>query len=330
MPLVALVSNIVFYYDMNEKHGFSFLKDSLYTLAIVILLWEVARRVIIDTRRRFASYRDSKKRIAWTAAGTIGSTLLIMTAVSAFYDVTDWWGYDYRLKNYLYNNFAALTYCFIIGGIYEGIYYFNQWRNAAVETEVLKKENLQSQFDSLKQQMSPHFLFNSLNTLSSLIRKDVDGAELFLDELSRVYRYLLRNTEDTVIDLETELQFIQSYFHLLTTRCVDSIKLCIDVDGKYCPYFLPPLTLQLLVENAVKHNVVDKEHPLLIRINSLPDDALVISNNLQRKIARLPSSQIGLTNIATRYSLLNSPAVVIAESGDEFRVQIPLLKNNAV
>lgn len=330
MPLVALVSNIIFYYDMNEKHGFSFLKDYLYTLAIVILLWEVARRVIVYTRRRFASYRDSKKRITWTATGTIGSTLLIMTAISAFYDVTDWWGYKYTLKNYLYNDFAALTYCIIIGGIYEGIYYFNQWRNAAVEAEILKKENLQSQFDGLKQQMSPHFLFNSLNTLSSLIRKDADRAELFLDELSRVYRYLLRNSEDTVIDLETELQFIQSYFHLLTTRYVDSITLCVDVDKNYYPYSLPPLTLQLLVENAVKHNVVDKEHPLLIRIESLPDETLVISNNLQRKTNRLPSGKIGLANIATRYRLLNSPAVVISESGDEFRVRIPLLKKNAV
>lgn len=330
MPVVALVSNVIFYYDMNEKHGFSFLKDYVYTLAIVFVLWEAARQVIVYTRRRFTSYRDSKKRITWTAIGTVGSTVFIMTAISAFFDVTNWWGYDYTVKNYLYNNFAALTYCIIIGGIYEGIYYFNQWRNVAIEAEVLKKENLQSQFESLKQQMSPHFLFNSLNTLSSLMRKDVDRAELFLDELSRVYRYLLRNSEDTLIDLETELGFIQSYFHLLTTRYVDSVKLSVDVDKKYYPYSIPPLTLQLLVENAVKHNIVDKEHPLHIRIKSLPDETLVISNNLQRKLAGLLSNKIGLTNIATRYQLLASPAVVISETVDEFRVQIPLLKNKGV
>jgi hypothetical protein len=109
IPLVALVSNIIFYYDMNEKHGFSFLLDYSYTLVICFILWEAIRQVILYTRRRFASYQQSRTRILYTTLGCVATTTIIMTLISAFYDVTDWWGYDYKLKNYLYNNFAALT-----------------------------------------------------------------------------------------------------------------------------------------------------------------------------------------------------------------------------
>jgi hypothetical protein len=329
IPLVALVSNIIFYYDMNEKHGFSFLTDYLYTLVTCFILWEANRQVILYTRGRFASYRQSHKRILWTTIGVVSITAAIMTLISAFYDVTNWWGYEYKLKNYLYNNFAAITYCVIIGGIYEGIYYFRKWRTIEVEAALLKKENLQSQLDGLKQQVSPHFLFNSLNTLSSLMRKDVDRAELFLDELSKVYRYLLRNNEETLTDLDTELQFIASYFHLLTTRYGNAIQLHLNIHDAARQLMLPSLTLQLLIENAVKHNVIEKESPLVITIEA-SDNTLMVRNNLQQKTARLPSNKIGLSNIAARYNLLNAPGIRIAETEGNFAVEVPLLKSKAL
>lgn len=325
IPLVALVANIIFYYDMNEKHGFSFLLDFSYTLGICFLLWEANRQVILYTRHRFASYHQSSKRILWTATGCVAITALIMTLISAFYDITDWWGYEYKLKNYLYNNFAALTYCIIIGGIYEGIYYFRKWRMVEVEAALLKQEALQSQLDSLKQQVSPHFLFNSLNTLSSLMRKDVDRAELFLDELSKVYRYLLRNNEDVLTGLDTELRFINSYFHLLTTRYGDALCLRLTIDDAARSLVLPSLTLQLLIENAVKHNIIEKERPLLIEIEAA-NKMLTVTNNLQRKTLKLPSNNIGLSNIATKYKLLGAPEIVVAENESSFTVQVPLLK----
>jgi sensor histidine kinase YesM len=325
IPLVALMSNIIFYYDMNEKHGFSFLNDYFYSLVISFLIWEANRQVIIYTRRRFASYQESGKRILYTVIGTVVVTIVIMTMISAFYDITDWWGYDYSLKNYVYNNFAALSYCILIGGIYEGIYYFRKWRTSELEAALLKKENLQSQLDSLKQQVSPHFLFNVLNTLSSLMRKDVDRAELFLDELSKVYRYLLRNNEDRLIDLDTELEFIASYFHLLATRYGDAIRLQLNIEEEARSYMLPPLTLQLLIENTVKHNIIEKASPLVVNIQTC-GPALTVSNNLQKKIHKPPSNNIGLSNIAAKYKLLNAPDIVITETETMFSVIIPLLK----
>jgi sensor histidine kinase YesM len=328
IPLIALVSNIIFYYDMNEKHGFRFLEDYLYTLFTSLLLWEANRQVIIYTRKRFSSYLQSKRRILWTAIGILALTVMIMTALSAFYDLTDWWGYDYTLKNYLYNNFSALTYCVIIGGIYEGIYYFRKWKNVEVQAEKLKKENLQTQLDSLKQQVNPHFLFNSLNTLSSLMRKDVDLAEVFLDELSKVYRYLLQNNENSLIDLEKEMEFMYSYFHLLTTRYGDAIKLKVNVGDEYLHYSIPPLTLQLLIENAVKHNVIDKATPLVIEVETKEKGQLVVRNNIQLKLLKMPSNKIGLTNIASKYELLNQQDIIISETPDSFTVQVPLLKSS--
>jgi sensor histidine kinase YesM len=326
IPLVALMANIIFYYDMNEKHGFTFLTDYIYTLVIAFLLWEANRQVIIYTRRKYSLFKDSAKRITWTAMGCVVVTVLIMTSISAFYDLTNWWGYPYKLKNYLYNNFAALTYCILIDGIYEGTYYFRKWRSSEVEAEKLKKENLQSQLESLKRQVSPHFLFNSLNTLSSLMRKDVDRAELFLDELSKVYRYLLRNNEDMLIDLETELEFIGSYFHLLRTRFGEAVQLVVNVDEAGKCSMLPPLTLQLLIENAVKHNIIEKSMPLIIEIKTA-GKTLTVKNNLQRKTLKLPSNNVGLSNIAAKYKLLDAHEIEIMETEKEFAVRIPLLKN---
>jgi LytS/YehU family sensor histidine kinase len=216
----------------------------------------------------------------------------------------------------------------IIGGIYEAIYYFRKWKNIEVEAEMLKKENLQSQLDSLKQQVNPHFLFNSLNTLSSLMRKDVNKAEKFLDELSKVYRYLLRNNEGELINLSTELQFIESFVHLLKTRYGDALQMTISVDEVAKNLLLPPLTLQLLVENAVKHNIIDKQMPLLITLETDDRSWLSVSNNLQKKSISLPSNKVGLSNIAGKYKLLEQPSIIISETKEKFTVSIPLIKNN--
>jgi len=328
IPVVALVSNIIFYYDMNKRHGFSFWMDYLYSLVTAFIIWEVNRQIIIYTRKKFSSYRQSIKRIKWTAIGIVSITTIIVFLISLFYDVTDYWGYDYTAENYLYNIFAALTYAVIIGGIYEAIYYFRKWKNIEVEAEMLKKENLQSQLDSLKQQVNPHFLFNSLNTLSSLMRKDVNKAEKFLDELSKVYRYLLRNNEGELINLTTELQFIESFVHLLKTRYGDALQMTISVDEVAKNLLLPPLTLQLLVENAVKHNIIDKQMPLLITLETDDQSWLSVSNNLQKKSISLPSNKVGLSNIAGKYKLLEQPSIIISETKEKFTVSIPLIKNN--
>jgi sensor histidine kinase YesM len=208
----------------------------------------------------------------------------------------------------------------------EGIYTFGKWKENIQEAEQLKKANLQTQFDGLKNQVSPHFLFNSINTLSSLIHEDKERAEKFIDEMSNVYRYLLRNNEDELVPLSTELKFIQSYYHLLKTRYGNGIEMKLNIENNPEDYLLPPLTLQLLVENAVKHNNLLKEKPLVIEI-SLPEKGwLVVKNNLQKKTITVDSSKIGLNNIREKFRLLEQSDVVINETATEFLVGLPLLE----
>ncbi len=221
--------------------------------------------------------------------------------------------------------FQALVVVLVIS-IYEGIRSFERWERMLRETEQLKKANLQSQFECLKSQINPHFLFNSLNTLSSLIDEDGQQAQQFVEEMASVYRYLLRANEQELTTLARELQFIRSYFQLLKTRYGSGISLYIAVDERLLEYKTPPLTLQLLVENAVKHNVIQPERPLLVEILTR-GPSLVVQNNLQRKNTAAPSNKVGLANIATKYRLLGQPGISIREEAGLFVVTLPLLVN---
>ncbi|GAB3558796.1 sensor histidine kinase [Spirosoma fluminis] len=209
--------------------------------------------------------------------------------------------------------------------VHEGFYTFEMWVQALQRTQKLKQTNLQSRLEGLKQQVNPHFLFNSLNTLSSLINKDSERAERFIDELASVYRYLLQSNQGTLTALGEELSFIQSYYHLLKTRYGTGINLQVQVEATYQDAQLPPLTLQLLLENAVKHNVILAHRPLQICIRITDDGRLQISNTLQRKPARVVSNGVGLANIATKYQLLGRGDLDVQETDTTFIVTIPLL-----
>lgn len=207
---------------------------------------------------------------------------------------------------------------------YESIHNFGYWQQSRQEVNTLSKAQLQAQLDALRQQVNPHFLFNSLNTLISLIDEDPRLASTFAEELSTVYRYLLRSNECTLTSLASELEFIQSYYHLLKTRHGDALILVTQIQPGTELRQLPPLTLQLLVENAVKHNVVLPEQPLTISLTAT-GQLLTVSNNLQRKQSRVFSNGVGLSNILTRYQSLGDLQPTVEDDGREFRVTLPLL-----
>lgn len=212
---------------------------------------------------------------------------------------------------------------------HEGLFAFDKWKVSTLEAEQLKKNYLQSQLESLKSQVNPHFLFNSLNTLSALIYTDPDRASHFLDEMSKVYRYLLRANEHELIPLRTEMQFVHSFFHLLRTRYDKGINLQLDIQPVHLEYLLPPLTLQMLIENAVKHNVIAEDCPLQINIWTDAQDMLTVKNNIQPKATRVVSTGIGLQNIAAKYQLLNQSTFQIQNDGVYFTVQLPLFQPNS-
>lgn len=189
----------------------------------------------------------------------------------------------------------------------------------------LQKENLQSQFEVLKQQVNPHFLFNSLNVLTSLIKLDPDLAERFSEQLSKVYRYVLENKDFELVDLNTELSFLDAYIFLLNIRFVDKLKVTIDIPPQRRNDQIIPLAMQLLIENAIKHNIMTKTDPLQIDIFIDSEHYLNIVNNLQERPSQLVSTGVGLKNIQNRYLLLNNTQPVFRKTATHFIAKVPLV-----
>ncbi|MBK6347140.1 MAG: PAS domain S-box protein [Bacteroidales bacterium] len=188
----------------------------------------------------------------------------------------------------------------------------------------LQKENLQSQFETLRSQVNPHFLFNSLNVLTSLIKIEPDLAEQFTIRLSMVYRYVLENKDKDLVSLETELDFLKAYTFLLDIRFSGKMKVIVDLPEEKLQLKVVPLALQLLIENAIKHNTFSKKQPLQVDIYHVLD-YLVIENNLQVRESHVQSTGVGLNNIASRYAYFTDRKTVAGVEGEKFVVKIPLL-----
>jgi sensor histidine kinase YesM len=194
-----------------------------------------------------------------------------------------------------------------------------------LENEQLLRESLQARFETLRQQVNPHFLFNSLSTLKTLMRTDVDKAETYLLRLSEVFRYSLQTSTIEKVTLREELDILEAYLFMLKERFGQSLSIDIKIDKPFYDRFVPPFTLQILVENCVKHNIVSRDKPLLIRIFSNSSSQITVSNNLQRKQSVESSSKVGLANIDRRYQYLSGRHIEIIESQSSFDVVIPLL-----
>jgi uncharacterized membrane-anchored protein YhcB (DUF1043 family) len=198
-----------------------------------------------------------------------------------------------------------------------------RWKDEIVKAERLEREKAQVQFDNLKNQLNPHFLFNALTSLNSLIFSDQRLASDFLQQLSKVYRYVLQNKDKNFVPLETELTFIRHYVSLLETRFHGAVKISFDVvnDNNRA---VVPVTLQILIENALKHNIADKDRPLTIDILTV-GDYLVVGNNLQPRKLVENSNKMGLENLKSLYGFLTERPVLVDQTEDRFYVKVPLL-----
>ncbi|WP_276504113.1 sensor histidine kinase [Terrimonas pollutisoli] len=277
--------------------------------------------------RKFPSIEQTVKRIIYT----MGMNLLVMTPsvililyVFQFFHIL---GYSIEENDIKYAYLLGLSVNLIFGTLWEAVYIIDKYKENSIEKELLEKMQLQQEFDNLKQRINPHFLFNCFNTLSALITENKQKTDKFLDELSKVYRYLLRNNENDMSTLESEIKFIESYWQLLKTRHDESLNFNVSVDKKYYTYLLPSLSLQLLVENVVKHNTLSKQQPITISIRSTDREYLVVENNLARKKTRTDSTGIGLSTIRDKYKLLRADNIEVDEfSDDKFTVKLPLIR----
>ena len=211
-----------------------------------------------------------------------------------------------------------------INAIFFTRYFIDRWKDSHVMAERLEKEKTQVQFDNLKNQLNPHFLFNALTSLNSLISENPAIASQFLQHMSKVYRYVLQNKDTNFVTLRTEFDFIQNYVFLATTRFEEGLVIKFNISDPSWEKAIVPVTLQILIENALKHNVVDQQRPLTIEIFTT-GDFLTVSNTLQpRKIVESSNKQ-GLDNLKSLYRFLADRPVEVIQDENRFMVKIPLL-----
>ncbi len=203
--------------------------------------------------------------------------------------------------------------------------YYKHNQQVEHERALMQKELLLSQFQSLKIQVNPHFLFNSFSVLSSLIDDDPKKASQFLSKLSKMYRYILENREANLVTLEEELVFLEDYLYLLETRHEDSIKVDLNLGNDTKDYLLPTLSLQMLIENAVKHNKFSNHDPLLVEVYREGASYLVVQNRLNQKLPVIDSTKIGLDNVRKRFNIQFGKKVIVDHNDAYFTVKLPLL-----
>ena len=211
---------------------------------------------------------------------------------------------------------------YLVGAIF---FFYFQWTDALKREQALKEEKLIFQYETLKNQVNPHFLFNSLNTLSSLVSKDANLAEDYINKFSGIYRYILENRSKDVIALSEEIKFARDYFYLQQIR--DDGKISLDVDAMADGYEILPISIQILMENALKHNVATRENPLKIRISiDAANDHVILTNNYNPKTRVEHSSKIGLKNLSERIKLSTGKDILIINDGEIYQVKIPLMR----
>ncbi|UII20061.1 sensor histidine kinase [Fulvivirga ligni] len=273
--------------------------------------------------RQFSWLKEPGKRLAFGVLGHTIFTTLAAWFLIYFLEKSLGFTWGNASDTVIYAIFISL----LVSLVLHSHKFLISWRQLAIDSEQMKKEAAVSKYESLKNQVNPHFLFNSLNALTNLVYEDQDMAAKFIKKLSQVYRYVLETKDQELVSLETELKFVESYVFLQKIRYEEGLDFSMNIAAK--DYKIVPLSVQMLVENAIKHNIISVDEPLHIEIYQ-EGEMLVVSNNLQKKnIIKEESSKTGLQNIQSRYLFVSDKAVEIVGEGERFTVKLPLLKINA-
>lgn len=326
IPLLALL--VLYSYNLiggSEKIPWS-LKNFLSFCFITTCLWYSNRQVQYFIRRSLFKISSTGLRIVTRFAINILITYILSTLLFRLWNLL--------LQNSLYNNTSltalqliSIFLSILTGCIYEIVYLNKERESDIIKMERTEKSRIQAQLDGLKNQVDPHFIFNSLNTLSYLISQNPDTARLFNDTLAKVYRYILVKKEKDLVMLKEEIEFASNYFYLLKIRYQTGLKMTIELNDIITEnYMLPPLSVQILIENAIKHNHFTEKIPLDIKVCVIPDK-VTVTNNRNIKQFEIQSPQIGLKNLAERYMLITGNNINIQDDKENFTVVLPLLKS---
>ncbi|RYY46235.1 MAG: hypothetical protein EOO06_14920 [Chitinophagaceae bacterium] len=320
----TLLCEVYYYFKIETEWYFALATLLLVTTAI----WETGRFLQPLFHRKINA---SANKIKWLLIFFAVSCLpaFLLTAGIVFFMSILVHGYSFEqslipLKlNFIYAGLANLLFHLL----HAIMFYFKEYKTKWVETEALKQVTAQAELQLVKSQVNPHFLFNNLNVLSSLVLQNNAEANKFIEAFSQVYRYILTTHENELIEVETELKQLKPYIYLLEKRFGEGINIQIDLSSACNRFYVIPASLQMLIENAIKHNVVSRQRPLQISIRQEESD-LVVENNLQPRAPAEKSLLVGLANIKKRYELVSSRQVAIEASAPYFKVTLPLLTLN--
>lgn len=325
--LLAIYSYLNILFTVGEKlFDFEVSRLTLFIvlLAVVLMVWELNRLIEINLSRIAQFFGNKIHPLILLFLGSIINVAITCSLVLTILYIAEGISFPIQVGHMtllLAFGFRVNLFLNCINAI---VFYMNRSKKAQLEAEQFKKISIEAQFEALRNQINPHFLFNSFNVLSSLVYKDADTSAKFIGQLSLVYRYLLYSQEKKVVALQDEMEFIRAYLYLLEIRFGNNLVVTIENLSNTTDQYVAPATLQMLIENAIKHNVVSQKNPLTIRITK-EDDTLIISNNLQLKAVKEPSTQVGLKNIISRYVFLSDRKVVIKQDEKQFTVTLPLL-----
>ncbi len=301
-----------------------------YAVFVVLTVWEVCDRVIVYFAQQYPLDLGSRQRLTMIFIAATAATFPLVTGFIYFE--------NYHLKvwlNCIHDSdkefWADITQGFVVTWLVISVemlrlYYLNM-RNMEVEQTRMQKELLSTRYESLKNQVNPHFLFNNFSVLTALIYEDADLAADFVAKLSRLYRYILDNKENEMVSLEKEFEFLDSYLFLLKIRHENSLKVERRVTIDPADFYVPTLSLQMLIENAVKHNNFSQEKPLTIKIYNEGDQFIIVQNGVNLKTSLSHSTKIGLENIKNRYTLKSDKKVLVYQSDQYFKVKLPMLSS---
>jgi two-component system LytT family sensor kinase len=308
-------------------HKHPFIYDFIITIAITFLVWEGNLRIDSWLNIRFPWVKNVGKRIfVHSIFAAVYSTLAIHIPNAAYSHYVCNMPEDQKTNLMISSIVIGLLISFVILSIEISTQFFRQWKQSMLEVERYKTESVEAQLQNLKNQINPHFLFNNMSVLSSLVYKDQDKAVDFINQLSKVYRYLLDNRNNELVTLENEMEFIKSYNYLLQIRFDTNIIFKTEIRSDKMVMLIPPMAIQMLIENAIKHNEISTEMPLTISIEN-EDNKIVVSNNLQLRNNPEISSKSGLQNIKDRYQFYTSEMVEVNQEQKKFIVKLPLLRS---
>jgi two-component system, LytTR family, sensor kinase len=302
-----------------------FLKAALISFLRTALLWHGSMMIIIYCTSTFSIFRQAVKLMVIQLL--LLSAFVVLVEMGEIYAMRVFAHQPLNMDEGKMLIFTSLLITFLISSIYASVSFFMQWKENLLKAQNLEKANLEAQYETLKAQVNPHFLFNSLNTLLSIVEGQA-AAEKYIENLSEFMRYILKNRDKQGVTLNEELEVARQYVYLQKSRFSQKLKVDIEIPEKYNSFTVPPLTLQMLIENAIKHNEISNENALHIRVFMKDESHIAVENGLRKKTDAEPSTGIGLKNIQNRYQFLFGKDIEITESNTLFTVVLPLTEQS--